>query len=516
MKPGQVTSDKPMPESTPTLQPNADHRGEYAIVDLGSNSFHLHVVRLLDHEWQHMDHHREVVRLTDGLRHDGIILQEKQDEALDVLKTYGERISGFYPENVRVIGTSAFRHVRQASDFFREAEAALGFPIDVISGDEEARLIYLGIVSEDEPREKKRFIIDVGGGSTEFIYGEGRKPVCIDSVELGNISLTKNVFAEQKLTPELFTTAVSDIVEVLRATHVHEYRKSFQVVLGASGTLRLIASLIGALELGPNGITPESLHKLTKKFVFKGKQKSVIQAGLPEERLTSFPGSLALVTGIVKAYELDRIQITHAGVRQGILHDMLLLPRGDDRRQRTLTRWMERHHVDREQRDRIHNFTVHHLPDIKAHLPKSCSMPKSMLSWAADLHEIGLTINYSGYHKHGAYLIKNSDLPGFTREQQGQLAFIILNHRKRIKLDRLEPEDSVPLPLLFLFRLAWALYRKRAAIEDPVKRIHVVEKGYTVKFEHGWLHDHPLVRQQLAREQLQWQEVGYELVLADV
>jgi exopolyphosphatase / guanosine-5'-triphosphate,3'-diphosphate pyrophosphatase len=442
-------------------------------------------------------------------------LPDKQDEALHVLKGFGERINGFHPENVRIIGTSAFRHVKQASDFFREAEAALGFPIDVISGNEEARLIYLGIVSEDEPREKKRFIIDVGGGSTEFIFGEGRKPVCIDSVELGNISLTKNVFAGRTVTEDLFSTAVLDIVQVLRATRVYKHRKSFQSVLGASGTLRLIASLITALEFGSNGITPESLAKLTKKFVFKGKQKSVIQAGLPEERLASFPGSLALVTGIMEAFSLKRIQITRAGVRQGILHDMLLLPRGDDRRRRTLTRWMERHNVDRHQRDRIYEFTVHHLSDIRQDLPKSCIAPKAMLSWAADLHEIGLTINYSGYHKHGAYLIKNSDLPGFTREQQGQLAFLVLNHRKRIKLDRLDQEDSVPIPLLFLFRLAWALYRKRAVIEDPVKRISVVDNGFTVEFERGWLHDHPLVRQQLAREQLQWEEVGYTLALAD-
>jgi exopolyphosphatase / guanosine-5'-triphosphate,3'-diphosphate pyrophosphatase len=515
VKRGRDISDKPMSNLTMTTHPSVDQAGEYAIIDLGSNSFHLHVIRLMENEWRHIDHHRDVVKLVDGLLPGGDIELSKQEEALQVLKRYGERIHGFHQGHVRIIGTSAFRHARKASTFFREAEAALGFPIDIVSGEEEARLIYLGIVSEDAPREKKRFIIDIGGGSTEFIYGEGRKPVCIDSVNLGNISLTKNVFEDGKLTPERFKTTVADIVEVLRATNVYKYRKSFQVVLGASGTPRLIATLITALELGSDGITPDALKKLTKKFVVKGKQKAVIQAGLPEERLASFPGALALMTGIMKAFELERIQITTAGVRQGIMHDMLLLPEGENRRRKTLTRWMDRHHVDRGQRDLVYGFAHAHLHEINSSIEHDCSAPEELLSWASDLHEIGLTINYSSYHKHGAYLIKNSDLPGFTREERGKLAFLVLNHRKRIKLDRLDPVDAVPMPLLFLFRMAWAIYRKRAPIQDPVQQIRVVENGFIAKFQPGWLHEHPLVAQQLAQEQDRWREVGLVLKLAD-
>ncbi len=490
-----------------------DHFNDYAVVDLGSNSFHLHVIRVQHSEWRNIDRHREVVRMAEGLLPNGRITPQKQEEALHVLSRYGERIAGFHPGNVRVIATSAFRHASKSKGFLRNAESALGFPIDVIPGEEEARLIYLGIVTDDAPREKKRFIIDIGGGSTEFIYGEGRKPVCIDSVELGNISLTRNVFQDRKLTKDLFKTTVTDVVEALRATRVYGHRKSFQAVVGASGSMRLVAGLINDLGLGSNSIEPQPLAKLTKLFIDKDTRQRVIDAGVPAERVETFPGALALCTGIMKAFELDRIGITRAGVRAGILYDMLLLPRGEDRRRITLTRWMERHGVDRVQRDRVFEFVNNHLPDILPHLPKDCVMPGEMLSWASDLHEIGLTINYSGYHKHGAYLIKNSDLPGFTRLEQGRLAFLVMNHRKRIKLDQIDPDDIVPMPLLFLFRMAWALHRKRATIDDPVEELRVTDNGFVVEFVPDWLHRHPLVSRQLAREQERWLEIGYTLKL---
>ena len=515
MKPGQDTSGKPKANSTDLKTTPDDLRHEYAIVDLGSNSFHLHVIRVLDGEWRHMDHHREVTKLVDGLLPDGIIEPSKREEVLLVLRRYGERITGFSSGNVRVIGTSAFRQLRRDSQLFRESEAALGFPIDIISGEEEARLIYLGIISEDAPQERKRFIIDIGGGSTEFIYGEGRSPVCIDSVALGNISLTRNVFEGRELTADLFKATVADVAEALCATKVYDCRESFEVVLGASGTMRLVASLIEQMELGSGGIELKPLKNLTKMFI-KNKTNSFIRAGLPEERVASFPGALALLTGIMKTFELDRIRITKAGLRQGILHDMMMVPDGKDRRIATLTRLMDRHKVDRLQRDRVYDFAAAHLDEIRLDLPSSLCSPKRLLRWAADLHEIGLTINYSSYHKHGTYLIRHSDFPGFTREEQGHLAFLVLNHRKRIKLDRLKVEDAVPMPLLFLFRMAWALNRKRTSIEDPVRALRVVQSGFEAEFQPGWLHEHPLVARQLAREQERWLEVGYTLKLVNL
>lgn len=506
-----------------SAEPSADgarandrpRRDEYAVIDLGSNSFHLHVVRVLDGESRYLDRYRDAVRLADGLRADGTIDPAKQEQALAVIRRYGERIAGFPAENVRAIGTSAFRHARKATAFVRRAEHALGRPIDIISGREEARLIYLGIITEEQPKANRRFIVDIGGGSSEFIYGEGRKPVCIDSVNIGNISLSRSVFDGRALTDELFRSTASDVSETLRGTDVYRRRGSFQITLGASGTLRLIAELISNLGIGSELITREAFDQLCERFVVRGERKPFLKAGLLEQRLRTFPGALAILAAIFDAFSLKQIEVTRAGVRQGLLHDMLLLPRGEDRKQVTLASLMERHRVDRAQVKRVRSFALSHLDDIRSGLGMPRREAERLLRWAAALHEIGLTINYSGYHKHGAYIVRNSEMAGFTRLERARLAFLILNHRKRIKLEKTDANDRAPLPLLFLFRLAWLLHRTRIDRDPPVRELAVNRDTFTVVIEPGWLEHHPLVARQLERERERWREVGVELAISE-
>lgn len=498
------------------MSPASVHTHDYAIVDLGSNSFHLHVIRMVDGQSRYLDRYREVVRIAEGIQADSTLSKSKEAEALGVLARYGDRIQGFEAANVRAIGTSAFRQIRRARGFLFRAEEALGFPIEIISGEEEARLIYLGILAEESSRVEQRFVIDIGGGSTEFIVGDEAEVITLASVEVGNISLTRSVFGDGDPTPDLFDATVDDLAETMRGTTVFNHRDKVDVVMGASGTFKLAASLLRELGYTDGDITPDGLGKLSKGWLKgKAKRKAILAAGLPPEREATFVGALALMQAIFKAFEFDRIQITQAGVRQGLLHDMFALPQGADRKRHTLNTMMKRYHIDRDQARRLHEFCRKHIADLAHDLGMSPAAADAILGWAAALHETGLPLNYSGYHKHSAYIVKNGDFPGFTRLEQGRTAFLVLNHRKRIKLDRLHPDDTVPMPLLFLFRLAWLFHRRRRDIHDPVRSLAVDGKTFTVELAPGWLHIHPLAAQQLERERDRWAEVGIVLELMD-
>lgn len=495
---------------------SVDPKGsDIAAVDLGSNSFHMVVARLVEGQVHVVDRIRERVALAAGLDDAKRLSEEAQEKALACVERFGQRLGGVPRGLVRAVGTNTLRVAKNARSFIGKAEKALGHPIEIIPGREEARLIYLG-VSHSLPNEPgRRLVIDIGGGSTECILGERFEPVQTDSLYMGCVSYSLKYFSEGKITEDGFRRA--EIAARLELESIaRRYRSlGWDQCAGSSGTIQAVDDILRANEWSDRGITEKGLKKLTKAFVEAGRTSKLTLPGLQEDRAPVIPGGLAILSAVFSSLDIDRMTPAAGALREGLLYDLLGRIRSEDVRDRTIKWLTERYRVEMDQASRVERTAIYCFDQVASAWGLDQDLGRKLLSWAARLHEIGLSVSYAGYHRHGAYLVANSDMPGFSREDQQALAILIQGHRRKLADDLFEANPPLPPDVLkklcAVIRLAVRLHRSRSAEPLPPIRLRAEPSGLHLTFPEGWLDAHPLTAADFEEEAGFLKAVGFDL-----
>ena len=486
-----------------------------AAVDLGSNSFHMVVARHLHGQLTIIDRLREPVRLAFGLDEQGRLSREVMDNALACMERFGQRLRDMHAESVRVVGTNTFRQARRKGAFLDRAHAALGHPIEIISGIEEARLIYLGVTHSSPGEPGKRLVVDIGGGSTEFIIGEGLQTHQLESLRMGCVTMSKQFFDDGEITEKRIKRArmaarieLEPIIERYKST-------GWDQALGSSGTIRALAEVSRACGSVEGTITLEALENAIEQALRAGHINRLKLPGLDEDRMPVFAGGLAILAEVIHSLDISSMRAADGALREGLLYDLLGRHTDEDARVRTVRSMAARYHVDLAQAERVESTALKLLADLEQVWAIGEPLAEQILSWAARLHEIGLDISHAHYHRHGAYLLQNSDMPGFPREEQMLLATLVGAHRRKLSLQTLEelipPWHLKAELLIVLLRLAVLLNRGRSKAPLPEIKLAAKVRGLELKFPNRWLEDHPLTLADLEQESELLKAVGFRL-----
>lgn len=484
-------------------------------MDLGSNSFHMVVAKLRAGELVIVDRLREMVRLGAGLNGQRHLSLDAQQRALACLERFGQRLRDLPPGSVRAVGTNTLRAARNAGPFLVQAEQALGHPIDIVSGIEEARLIYEGVAQSLAADGKRRLVMDIGGGSTEFIIGVDKLPLRKESLRMGCVSMSLAHFPDGKVTPKRFKRAVIAAQQELEPFE-HAFRKNhWDEAVGASGTLRAIRKIVVGRGWSKDGISADGLGRLVETLLSLGRADKSGFPDLNPERYPVFAGGLAILHATFKALDMQHMQVSDGALREGLLYDLLGRIYHDDIRSRTVAAFANRYHVDLQHVGCIQETLKSFLRQLPAVGDVDRETAEQWLNWAASLHEIGLDIAHSQYHKHSAYIIENADLPGFSRQDQVLLAALVRVHRRKFQLklfkDLTPPWNQAARLLAVLLRLAIVLNRGRHGNPLPELRLSLSESRIDLCFPAQWLENHPLTAADLEQEAGNLAAAGIEL-----
>ncbi|MDJ0938946.1 MAG: Ppx/GppA phosphatase family protein [Woeseiaceae bacterium] len=506
------------PSEAPDLLPNegANRTEVIAAVDLGSNSFHMIVGELRHGQLIIIDRLRETVRLAEGLSDDGVISADARSRALACLSQFGERLRAMRAASVRAAGTSTIRRAREDSSFMAEAEEALGHPIEVISGLEEARLIYQGVTHSLPPNTGFRLVVDIGGGSTEVILGNGPDPRALESLHMGCVSMTERFFPDGRITARRFEKARVAARLELRPVKAFFRGATDVEAIGTSGTIistERVARLSGLAESGE--LTLEVIEALIDKVCEFDSIESLAIRGLSERRSQVWPGGLAILAELIGVLRIKGLRVSDGALREGLLYDLLGRMQHEDARERTVRAMAARYHVDQPQSQRVAATAGGLLKQCADAWSLTSELAAKMLDWSARLHEIGLDISHDGFQRHGAYVAEHADMPGFPRAEQRFLAFLIGSQRHSINLRYLQELPRAwrdgALRLALLLRLAVLMNRSRRDTASPAVKLSVEEQGLELKFDPAWLQANPLTVADLKRESGYLGAVGYEL-----
>jgi len=487
---------------------------QIAAVDLGSNSFRMQVGRVVDDQIYPLDTLKESVRLASGLTPDKLLDEPAQHRALETLGRFGERLRGFQKEAVRVVATNTLRVAKNAKIFIPLAEDALGFPIEVIGGREEARLIYIGAAHSLPPSRHKRLVVDIGGGSTEFIIGRKIDPLVLESLFMGCVSYSLRFFPDGIVDKKRFYEAEVAAAQEVQ-TIAQDYRRvGWTEAVASSGSARAIADILESNGLNPegvSGITREGLIKLKALMIRAGSAAELKLAGMRAERIPVFPGGVAIMSAIFSELGIERMIYSEGALRLGVLYDLLGRFHHHDMRDATVQQFMRRYQVDNLQAARVRHTALELLGQlIKIDLPEHENDVR-FLNWAAALHEIGISIAHGGFHKHGAYIVTYADMPGFSKKDQEHLAILILGQRGKLeKLSSTSVTDGI-WRLIFSLRLAALLHRSRDNHPLPTVAVRYTESGFLLDLPTDWLNANPLSAVALTEEALVWQRIGFPI-----
>jgi exopolyphosphatase / guanosine-5'-triphosphate,3'-diphosphate pyrophosphatase len=491
--------------------------GVMAAVDLGSNSFHMVVARTHDGQLTIVDRLREMVRLASGLNDYGYLDNASQDRALGCLRRFGQRLRDMRADKVRVVGTNTLRRARNASGFLVAAEEALGHPVEVISGMEEARLVYLGVSHHIDSANDRNLVVDIGGGSTELIIGEGFEPRRLESLAIGCVGLSREYFDDGRLSDKRFERARLAVRLELRPIGATFRRLGWVKAIGSSGTIKTAGTIARELGLIESGITARALEVVIAQMI---RAKHIEDLRLPclgVERAPVFAGGVAILVEILGSLGIETMEISEGALREGLLYDMLGRLQREDARERSIRAMQARYHVDDEQALRVESTALMLLGQVAQAWALEGDKYRLLLQWAARLHEVGLDIAHARYHQHGGYLLANADLPGFVRLEQQLLATLVGFHRRKLdelNLETLPGNWRAPLfKLIVLLRLAVLLNRARSPVELPQLRPVGGVNSLELNIAKGWIANNPLTQADLSQEQEFLQSRGFELSL---
>lgn len=481
----------------------------FAAVDLGSNSFHMVIARIQNGQMEIIDREKEMVQIARGVKKDGHLNLAAQTRAVECLHRFSERLRDIPAEQIRAVGTKTLRSTSKSKSFVKKAEQALGVPIQIISGYEEARLVYVGLSHSVLNDDNRRLVVDIGGGSTEFIIGEGFDPILMESLSMGCVSFTKRYAIQsgkitRKFIDKVYLAACSEI-EVLRKNYL---KANWQIVYGTSGTVRAIADLTMSKD-GGAVINKSSLDQLIDDFV---RDKKVLNS-VPELRRDVLPAGAIILKAIFDQLKLDSMHVGDAALKEGLLFDTIGRLSDKDTRVRSIQQLQQQYNVDTDHAQRVATTAIELWQQIRSPVLPGVSRTK-ILGWAAQLHEIGLSISHTSFHHHGYYILRHNDMAGFGRYEQYILANLVRSHRKGLYLQKFEGMDELAMaafvPLLVCLRLAVLFHRRREDM-DYLPKFTNTELGYQLKFRRAWLKQHPLTLAGLEQEQDQYENIGVSL-----
>ena len=490
--------------------------GTYAAVDLGSNSFHLLVARREHGELRVIDRIKEMVRLAGGLDARGHLDPEVHERALACLARFGQRLRGIPDDNIRAVGTQAFRRMQRANAFLMVAETALGCPVDIIAGREEARLVYLGVSQGIAGHNDRRLVIDIGGGSTELVVGEGLEPLEMESMQAGCVSVTQWYFGNGRITRKRWDKAHRAVLAEMQEFEHRFEDAGWGNAVGSSGTVRAVSAICRAQGWSEGIVTPEAVARLRDALIDARRIENISLDGLSERRQPVIVGGAVLVSACLESLGIERLDVSDYALREGVLHDLLGRLENRDPRDKTVRAFVQRYGVDLPQARRVREVALRAFDQVAIEWGLR-DAHREMLGWAADLHECGLSVSHSGYQRHSAYLVENSDMAGFSRTEQSFLAALVRNHRRT----PVEPLNEDLPPRLypaaractFCLRLGAVLSRSREDSAIPAFTVEADEDGVDIIFPRQWAADHPLTLADIEQEQRHLAGLGYKVGL---
>jgi exopolyphosphatase/guanosine-5'-triphosphate,3'-diphosphate pyrophosphatase len=486
-----------------------------AAVDLGSNSFHMVLGRFVEGHPTVYDGMKEMVQLGAGLDRARQLSEAAQQRAIDCLTRFGERARLLPEENVRAVGTNTLRVARNAGPFLERAQRALGHRIEVISGIEEARLIYAGVVQDRAQNDGRLLVIDIGGGSTELIIGEGAVPLELESLYVGSIAMMGLHFEDGKINAKRFRRAEVTALQELERIQGQYRRLGWRAAVGASGSVKAVQRVLRDNGWSKGPITRESLKKLREVVLEAGSIERLSLKGLQRSRANTLPGGLAILLAIFEALDLTQLEVSSKALREGLFNDLMMSRvLRQDVHETSVKRFMEKYRVDRLQAQRVEGTVLRLLAQVRQAWNLPALRSNELCSWAARLHEIGLDVAHSHYHKHGEYLVANGDMPGFSRHEQRLLSMLVRAHRRKFPVGlwrELSPDDRIVEDLAVLLRLATLLHRARTEIPDVT--LLAGRRSLELRFTPGWLEAHPLTHADLVEEAELLRAGGFELKL---
>jgi len=499
-----------------TKSSNAEHR-KYpemiAAVDLGSNSFHLIVARVDEHgNFSMVDQMKEMVRLRGGLDEYNNMDEAVAQNALECLQRFGDRIRHLKSSAVKAAGTNTLRTMNSSSEFLRKANKALGHRIDIIPGREEARLVYLGVSHTLSDDKGKQLVVDIGGGSTEFIVGKKFEPIRLESLNFGSVSVTKRFFPNGDLSPANWQTANTVLRLEIMPIQRDYSQKNWKRAIGSSGTIKATLSIIQELEIDRFAITLDALYEIRDKLIAIGNIDDIILPGLNQNRAPVYAGGLAVIIAVFEALNIEIMTVSEGALREGLLYDMLGRINHEDARDRSVKDLMKRFNIDVKQANRVKKTALHCFSQIR----KEWGLNKKRshtLAWAADLHELGMSITHDKHQLQGAHILDHADIPGFNQRRQHWLAVLVQTHRKKIESEifdsLLEDDRQTIVYLCVLLRIAVLLHRSRQD-KDILPDVTGAENSMHITCSKS-LKDQALLEADLTQEKVWLEKLGFTL-----
>ncbi|OEZ01161.1 MULTISPECIES: exopolyphosphatase [Stenotrophomonas] len=489
---------------TSTTPPALQDGDLLAAIDLGSNSFHMVIARYTLGQLRVVDRLRETVRMADGLDGKGGLSAEARQRALECLARFGQRIRGIPSVRVRALATNTVRQLRSPQAFLMPAETALGHAIEVVSGREEARLIYLGVAHAQPPKpDQRRLVIDIGGGSTEFIIGQGMQTLERESLQAGCIASTRRFFPGGKLSKKRWKDALTEIGAEFQQFATKYRSLGWNEALGSSGTHKAISEICASMKLSKGAITAEALPQLRDELLKAKRIEDIDLPGLSPDRRPIIAGGILVLEAAFHALGLQKLLVSKAAMREGILYDILGRASENDLRDESVDALTQRYGIDTVQADQVQRTAM----ELFGQVEKAWNLDPDdarMLGWAARLHELGLMIAHSGYHVHGSYVLENSDIAGFSRQEQQLLAALVRSHRRNVSKSAF---DALPERLLLparrmtaLLRLAVLLNRAHEDSPMPDLELSADDNRLSLILPQAYIDARPLLRADLIGE----------------
>ncbi|TWI69974.1 exopolyphosphatase/guanosine-5'-triphosphate,3'-diphosphate pyrophosphatase [Pseudoduganella lurida] len=479
----------------------------YAAVDLGSNSFRLSIGRHGGDTIKVLKSMREPIRLAAGLDAAGNLTEEAMARALACLRNFRIALSAYQFEAVRVVATSTMRQARNIATFLPQCEAAIGYPIEIISGEEEGRLIYMGVANALGQPQERRLVVDIGGGSTELILGRGVDIERVESFSVGSVKQSLSFFINGAVDAASFEAAI-----LSARSHFEDGAPPYQPqhwkrAYGSSGTIRAIAEVIEKNGLG-RGVTPASLHALKDRFIALGHVSRIDLPGLRPDRASTVIGGLAILIGVMHELGVEELQPIEAGLRIGVMWDLYLRGMRRDRRDQSVRDFARKFHVDEARAGRVADDALALFEQLK---PGAEPMAR-VLYWSALLHEVGQAISQTGHHKHAAYMVENADLPGFTTRDQRTMSRLVLAQKGNLrKVAEFLPDADVARAVVAL-RLAVVFMHARITVAEAQPKLRMKNR-IELELPRGLVSGHPTLSYWIEKEQEHWDEVGVDLGL---
>ena len=485
-----------------------------AAIDLGSNSFHMIIAK-----WDHgqlvlLDRLREPVRLGFGLGSDGQLSEDARARALACLEKFGECLREYPSRSVRIVGTKTLRSISDSRQFLADAQLRLGHPVEIISGDEEARLVYLGVAHCVAPQEGKRLVVDIGGGSTEIILGKGMLPLVKESLNMGCVAITKRFFLDGKVTEKNIKKALIACLQELEPVSESFISQGWREVLGASGTIKTVGKVCEAAGWGDGAIRLDSLEKIIALYQEHGNTDLKIQ-GVSDDRQAVFLGGVIVLKSLFESLQIEKMDAADWALREGLLFDLKGRLENHDIRQASVDALAIRFHVNIDKAKRVEATALALLDQVADAWSLNDKEASKLLAWATHLYPVGLDIAHNDYHKHSAYIVQHVDLAGCSRAEQAHLATLVLAHRKRFPIKHFLPDSEDLIKVAILLRIAVIFHRGKNTEKLPPMVMRVDKTMIKLDIPHKWLAQHPLTQADLETEMRYLADIHYQLELTE-